>query len=124
MDSQPVKKKLLIADDEQTIREMVKRSFERDFTVIEAKNGKEAIELTVLHLPDVILMDMMMPGTDGLTALMSIKENTDTSSIPVIMFTGVGFELNEAFAKTLGAVEYLRKPVTPQELRNAVKNAI
>jgi CheY-like chemotaxis protein len=118
------KKKLLIVDDEDTIRSMVKRTFEGEYTVIEAKNGKEAVEQAIRHIPDVILMDMMMPETDGLTALSTIKNNKHISSIPVIMFTGVGYELNEVLAKSLGAVEYLRKPVTPQELRQAVKRAI
>jgi len=120
----PAKKKLLIADDEPTIRLMVRRVFEREYVVLEAKNGKEAVDLALHHTPDIILMDTMMPETDGLTALNIIKNNKRTSSIPVIMFTGVGSELNEALAMDLGARAYLRKPVTPQELLDAVSKII
>ena len=124
MSMKSAKKKLLIADDEPTIRLMVRRIFEREYVVLEAKNGKEAVELALHHIPDIILMDVMMPDTDGLTALNTIRNNKRASSIPVIMFTGAGYELNEALARNLGAKAYLRKPVTPQELLDAVNKII
>jgi CheY-like chemotaxis protein len=124
MGVKPAKKKLLIADDEPTIRLVVRRTFEREYVVLEAKNGKEAVDMVLHHLPDIILMDVMMPETDGLTALNTIRNNKRASSIPVIMFTGAGYELNEALARSLGAKAYLRKPVTPQELRDAVSKII
>ena len=118
------KKKLLIADDEPNIRLMVRRTFEQRYVVIEAKNGKEAVDLALHHVPDIIIMDVMMPGVDGLTALNTIRNSKRVSAIPVIMFTGVGFELNEQLAGNLGAKAYLRKPVTPQELLDAVSKII
>jgi len=124
MSMKPAKKKLLIADDESIIRLMVRRIFEREYVVLEAKNGKEAVDMALRHIPDIILMDMMMPDTDGLTALNTIRANKRASSIPVIMFTGAGYELNEALARSLGAKAYLRKPVTLQELRDAVSKII
>ena len=124
MSMKPAKKKLLIADDESIIRLMVRRIFEREYVVLEAKNGKEAVDMALRHIPDIILMDMMMPDTDGLTALNTIRANKRASSIPVIMFTGAGYELNEVLARSLGAKAYLRKPVTPQELRDAVSKII
>jgi len=118
------KKKLLIADDEPNIRLMVRRTFEQRYVVLEAKNGKEAVDLALHHVPDVIIMDVMMPGVDGLTALNTIRNSKSISKIPVIMFTGVGFELNEQLAGSLGAKAYLRKPITPQELIDAVSKII
>ena len=118
------KKKLLIVDDEPNIRLMVRRTFEQKYVVIEAKNGKEAVDLALHHVPDIIIMDVMMPGVDGLTALNAIRNSKRVSAIPVIMFTGVGFELNEQLAGSLGAKAYLRKPVTPQELLDAVSKII
>ena len=118
------KKKLLIADDEPNIRLMVRRTFEQRYVVIEAKNGKEAVDLALRHIPDIIIMDVMMPGVDGLTALNTIRNSKSVSAIPVIMFTGVGFDLNEQLAGSLGAKAYLRKPVTPQELLDAVSKII
>jgi len=118
------KKKLLVADDEPNIRLLIKRTFEDEYVVLEAKNGKEAIDLALHQLPSVIFMDMMMPNTDGLTALNTLRNDKRTSSIPVIMLTGVGYELNEQHARSLGAQGFLRKPVTPQELLDAVGKAI
>lgn len=118
------KKKLLIADDEPNIRLMVRRTFEQRYVVLEAKNGKEAVDLALHHTPDIILMDTMMPGVDGLTALNTIRNSKSGAAIPVIMFTGAGSELNEALARSLGAQAYLRKPVTPQELLDAVSKII
>ena len=120
MSMKSAKKKLLIADDEPTIRLIVRRVFEREYVVLEAKNGKEAVDMALRHIPDIILMDVMMPDTDGLTALNTIRNNKRASSIPVIMFTGAGYELNEVLAKCLCAKAYLRKPVTPKELLDAV----
>ena len=103
---------------------MVRKTFEREYVILEAKSGKEAVELALRHIPDIILMDVMMPETDGLTALNTIRNNKRASLIKVIMFTGVGYELNEALARSLGAKAYLRKPVTPQELRDVISKII
>ncbi len=117
-------KKLLIADDESNIRLLVRRTFEQRYEVLEAQNGKEAVDLALRHVPDVIIMDVMMPGVDGLTALNTIRNSKSGSAIRVIMFTGVGFELNEQLAGSLGSEAYLKKPVTSQELIDAVEKII
>ncbi|MFH1381709.1 MAG: response regulator [Chloroflexota bacterium] len=118
------KKKLLIADDEANIRLMVRKTFEGKYVVLEAKNGQEAVDLALRHFPDIILMDVMMPETDGLTALNRIRNNARVATTPIIMFTGVGYDLNEQLARSLGAKAYLRKPVTPRELLDAVSKIV
>lgn len=115
------KKKLLVVDDEPNIRLLIKRIFEGEFTVFEAENGRTGFEMAVRHVPDVILMDIMMPESDGLAALTEMKAHKQISSIPVIMLTGVGHELNERLAKSVGANGYMRKPIKPQELIDAVR---
>lgn len=117
-------KKLLIVDDEPSIRLLVRRVFQSEYTVLEAKDGKEALDLILHQRPDIILMDIMMPEADGLSTLNAIKGNKKSSSIPVIMITGVGYDLNEAHARSLGAADYLRKPLTPQDLKETVKRNI
>lgn len=117
------KKKLLVVDDEPNIRLLIKRIFEGEFTVFEAENGKKAFDVAVQQVPDVILMDIMMPESDGLSALSEMKSHAKTSRIPVIMLTGVGHELNERLAKSVGANGYMRKPIKPQELIDAVRKA-
>lgn len=116
------RKTLLIADDEPNIRLLVRRTFEKGYVVLEAADGKAAIDSARRGKPDVILMDVMMPNTDGLTALAAIRGNECTARIPVIMLTGISFELNEQLAGNLGAKAYLRKPVTPQDLIDTVRN--
>ena len=118
------KKKLLIADDEPNIRLLIRRIFEQDYIIIEAENGRKAVDLALRILPDIILMDIMMPESDGLTALSEMKLNEQTKAIPVIMLTGVGYELNERLAKSMGAKGYMRKPIKPQELLDAVSKLL
>ncbi|MFC2056458.1 two-component system response regulator [Chloroflexota bacterium] len=118
------KKKVLVADDEPNIRSLVKRVLEKEYEVLEAKNGEEVFELAIRHIPSIIFLDIMMPKTDGLTALNKLKNEKSTSSIPVIMLTGANHELNEQLTRDLGAHAYLRKPVTPWELLFAVSNTV
>jgi len=118
------KKKLLLADDESNIRLLTKKIFEDDYEVVEAKNGREAIDLATKHIPAIILLDIMMPTTDGLTALTALKNDKRTSSIPVIMLTGAGHELNEKLAISLGAQAYLRKPVSPKQLTDEISSIV
>jgi CheY-like chemotaxis protein len=72
--------------------------------------------MTNAQQPDVILMDMMMPKMDGLTACLMIKKNPDTKKIPVIMVTAIGFELNIKLSQQMGASGYVTKPFSPQDL--------
>ena len=118
------KKKLLIVDDEPNIRLLIRRIFEQDYVNIEAENGRKAVESALRNLPDIILMDIMMPESDGLAALSEMKANGHTRAIPVIMLTGVGHELNERLAKSLGAKGYMRKPINPQELIDVVSKLL
>lgn len=119
-----IKKKLLIADDEPNIRLLIRRIFERDYIIFEAENGRKAVDSALRNRPDIILMDIMMPESDGLAALSEMKANEHTKSIPVIMLTGVGHELNERLAKSVGAKGYMRKPIKPQELIDAVSKLV
>lgn len=118
------KRKLLIVDDEPNIRLLIRRIFERDYIIFEAENGRKAVDSALRNLPDVILMDIMMPESDGLAALTEMKANEHTKAVPVIMLTGVGHELNERLAKSLGAKGYMRKPINPQELFDAVSKLL
>jgi CheY-like chemotaxis protein len=123
MDPKPQNKKrktLLIADDEPYIRLLIRQIFEENYLVFEAANGEDAVNLALRKRPDIILMDVLMPRVDGLTALSKIKGDARTAAIPVIMLTGVGFDLNERLAGSLGAQGYLKKPATPQSIIDAV----
>ena len=115
------KRKLLIADDELPVRAFVKRALEKDFTILQACNGKEAVRITLSNMPDFILMDIMMPGSDGLSACHTIKQNQKTRNIPIVMLTGVGYDLNRKLSlDIMGADGYITKPFSLTELRETV----
>jgi len=110
------KKKILIADDEVSIRLSVGRLLENDYVVLEAANGAEAVEIAKGQQPDLILMDLIMPKMDGYTACAQIKADKDTRGIPVIVLTAIGHELNKKYATEMGAAGYLTKPFNIKEL--------
>ena len=114
------KKKILVADDELNIRSLVSKLLNRDYIVIEATNGKEAVDIAKREKPDLILMDLMMPEMDGYTACSIIKADQATQSIPVVILTAVSHELNKKLAKEIGASGYLTKPFQLQDLLDAI----
>lgn len=82
-------KKVLIADDELSVRLLVKRLLSREYTVLEANDGEEAVNVASNQKPDLILMDILMPKMDGLTACHTLKRGQATKEIPVVMLTAV-----------------------------------
>ena len=116
MEQVDTKKKVLIVDDEPNVRRLSRTILSKKFDVCEAEDGKQAVEIANAQQPDVILMDMMMPKMDGLTACLMIKKNPDTKKIPVIMVTAIGFELNIKLSQQMGASGYVTKPFSPQDL--------
>jgi len=116
------KKKILIADDELYIRLLVGSALGRDYAVLEASDGEEAIDIIRTQKPDLILMDILMPNLDGYTACYEIKRDQATRVIPVVMLTGIGYELNKKLAQELGADGYVTKPFNLQDLLDTVKH--
>jgi two-component system, OmpR family, alkaline phosphatase synthesis response regulator PhoP len=114
------KKKILIVDDEPNLRRLSRTILSKNFIVFEAEDGKQAIDIANTQKPDIILMDMMMPKMDGLTACHAIKKDPATKSIPVIMVTAIGFELNIKLSQQMGASGYLTKPFSSQDLLNKI----
>jgi two-component system alkaline phosphatase synthesis response regulator PhoP len=114
------KKKVLIVDDEPNVRRLSRTILSKNFIVFEAEDGKQAIDIANTQKPDVILMDIMMPKMDGLTACHAIKKDPATKSIPIIMVTAIGFELNIKLSQQMGASGYVTKPFTSQDLLNKI----
>ena len=114
------RKKILIVDDEPNIRLLVSSILSKDYIVLVAKDGEEAINIARSQKPDLILMDILMPRTDGYTACAEIKKDPATGAIPVVMLTAVGYELNKTLAKQVGADGYITKPFSPQDLLNTI----
>jgi CheY-like chemotaxis protein len=115
---------ILIVDDEPNVRRLLRTILSSNFNVVEAEDGKQAIEIANSQKPDVILMDMMMPKMDGLTACHLIKNNPATKMIPVIMVSAIDFELNIKLSKQMGAAGYITKPFSSQDLINAIDKVL
>jgi DNA-binding response OmpR family regulator len=115
------RKKVLIVDDELTIRRLVRSTLSTDYTILEAGNGEEAISITRTEKPALILMDIFMPKLDGYTACHAIKTDSAIKDVPVVMLTGAGYQLNRKLGQNMGAADYITKPFELQELRDKVK---
>jgi len=114
------KKKILIADDEAGIRLTLGKTLYKDYVVLEATNGEEAVEIAKGQKPDLILMDLIMPKMDGYAACSQIKADPATKGIPVVILTAVGHELNKKFAAEMGAEAYITKPFSIQGLIDVI----
>jgi DNA-binding response OmpR family regulator len=114
---------VLVVDDEPDIRYLNQVVLEMDgHRVMTAANGHEALAAVQVELPDVILLDVMMPGVDGWTVLEQLKAHLDEdiASVRVLMMTGLGADTDRIRGGIEGAVRYLVKPVQPDELRAVV----
>ncbi len=113
------KYRILVVDDERRMVGFIRLNLEQDgFEVIEAFNGTEALDRLRDSLPDLILLDVMMPDIDGFEVLKMIRE---ISQVPVIMLTAKGEEDDKVKGLELGADDYITKPFSPRELVSRVK---
>jgi len=119
-DITPGRRRILVTDDEASIRLLVRSILGNEYAVIEAGNGQKAVEVAQSQHPALILMDVLMPEKDGLQACYEIKANLATKDIPVVMLTAIDLEMNKKLAANWGADGYMTKPFTPQELLDAV----
>jgi DNA-binding response OmpR family regulator len=111
--------RILVVDDERRMVGFIRLNLEQDgFEVIEAYNGTEALDRLRDSLPDLILLDVMMPDIDGFDVLRTVRE---VSQVPVIMLTAKGEEEDKVKGLELGADDYVTKPFSPRELVSRVK---
>jgi two-component system KDP operon response regulator KdpE len=111
--------RILVVDDERRMVGFIRLNLEQDgFEVVEAYNGTEALERLRDSLPDLILLDVMMPDIDGFEVLRTIRE---VSQVPVIMLTAKGEEDDKVKGLELGADDYITKPFSPRELVSRVR---
>lgn len=106
-----VKKKILVVDDEKDIVEMIAFNLQRNgYDVITAHNGNDALDLAEQQAPDLILLDLMMPGLDGTEVTRRLKADPRTKKIPLVMLTAKSEETDVVVGLTLGADDYVAKP--------------
>ncbi len=112
-------RRILVVDDEQRMVRFIRLNLEHDgFQVFEAYNGKQAIDQIRSNLPDLVLLDVMMPDIDGFEVLEMIRES---NTVPVIMLTAKGEEEDRVHGLELGADDYITKPFSPRELVSRVR---
>ena len=110
---------ILVVDDEETIREVVRRYLEREgFRVTEAADGFEALDTIRTEPPDLIVLDLMLPGIDGLSLTQHLRQDRQ---IPIIMLTAKGEASDRIRGLDMGADDYMAKPFSPQEVVSRVR---
>jgi len=108
---------ILIIEDDTDIQELVQYNLERQgYKVIAAADGETGFKLALQTNPDLVLLDIMLPGIDGLSVCRRLRENNDTRHLPIIMLTARGEESDVVVGLELGADDYVTKPFSPKEL--------
>lgn len=116
------KEKILVVDDEEDILELVKYNLEREgFQITCAESGEKAVEGTRQEPPNLIVLDLMLPGIDGLEVARRLKQRQKTAGIPIVMLTAKGEEADIVTGLELGADDYITKPFSPRVLIARIK---
>ena len=118
-------KKILVVDDEEDILELIRYNLENSgYSVTTAVSGEDAVRLAGKTSFDLILLDLMLPGIDGLEAAKKLKKKTRTEATPIIMLTAKGEESDILTGLELGADDYVTKPFSPKVLLARIKSVL
>jgi len=117
--------KILIADDETFMLRLLEMTFKKGgFEVLSCRDGREALATATTALPQLIVLDVMMPGLDGMGALRELKGNPATKGIPVVVVSAKGHALTKVEAEQAGAAMFLTKPFSPNQLLSEAKRIL
>ncbi len=117
--------RILVADDEVYMVRLLELTFKKGgYEVISCRDGQEALALAASALPQLIVLDVIMPGLDGLGALRQLKENPATKNIPVVVLSAKGHALTKVEAELAGAAVFLAKPFSPNQLLGEVRKIL
>jgi phosphate regulon transcriptional regulator PhoB len=110
-------KKILVVDDEKDIVDLITYNLEKEgFSTIKAYNGESALELVKAKKPDMVILDLMLPGIRGLEVCKFIRKNPETETLPIIMLTAKGDQVDKILGLEMGADDYITKPFNVGEL--------
>jgi two-component system alkaline phosphatase synthesis response regulator PhoP len=116
------KEKILIVEDEKDIVKMLEYNLQKEgFRTLSARDGEDALDMAMREHPDLVLLDLMLPGMDGLEVCKELKKEAKTDSIPIIMLTAKSQESDKVIGLELGADDYITKPFSPRELIARIK---
>ncbi len=117
--------RILVVDDEERNRKLLVAMLEAEgYAVVQAAGGEQALEMARQNQPDLILLDIMMPGMDGFEVVQALKESAATRAVPVVMVTALDDHTSRLRALEAGAEEFVSKPVNRSELRIRVRNLL
>ena len=115
--TKPLSKKILVAEDEDDVRRLVCSSLKSaGFSTLEASDGPGALETARTQLPALLILDLMLPGMQGLEVCKALKNAAETKGIPILMLTAKAEEVDRIVGFELGADDYMTKPFSPREL--------
>ena len=118
----PQQKTILVVDDEQDLLDLIEYNLKKEgFHVLKAEDGKEGIKMARKHMPDLILLDIMMPKMDGLEAVEVIRNDEELKRIPIIFLTARGDEKTEVEGLNKGGDDYITKPISTTKLISRIK---
>ena len=115
---------LLVVEDNADIREYIANELHDSYKILQANDGKEGLTLALRYTPNIIVSDIMMPEMDGIAMCKAIKENMNTSHIPVILLTAKDSIQDKEEGYDSGADSYLTKPFSAKLLRSRIKNLL
>jgi two-component system alkaline phosphatase synthesis response regulator PhoP len=117
-----MKEKILIVEDEKDIVKMLDYNLKKEgFRTLSVNDGEDALELANKEHPDIVILDLMLPGMDGLEVCKALKKESKTASIPIIMLTAKSQETDKVIGLELGADDYVTKPFSLRELLARIK---
>ena len=117
--------KILVADDQLHMLRFMQHELEQEgYQLLQARNGHEVVEMGLRERPDLMILDILMPGMDGLAALRQLKREQITRSIPIIVLTSSPHEVMRREAEFSGADLILTKPFSPTLLRKEVRRLV
>ena len=119
------KKKILVVEDEADLLELIRTCFKDEgFAIATARNGVDALRKARSLLPDLILLDVMLPELNGFAVCETLRKDQVTAGIPIIMVTGLNTQRARGTGIDSGATDFVTKPVSPDELVSRVKNLL
>lgn len=119
-----IRKTVLAIDDDPVVLEAINATLGKEYNILLCRDGHEGFEMANNHDVHLILLDIMMPGFDGFSTLLLLKDTEKTKGIPVVMLTSVGKREKVVEAFRDGAAEYILKPFRPEVLKRKIENLI
>jgi len=122
--AEPARPRLLVAEDDEEEREALVAALERDYEIVSVEAGEKALQVALREPPDIVLLDLHIPGMDGISVLEALRAEPGTAEVPVMFLSGQADDSTRVRALELGAADFLQKPVSTGELRARIDRTL